>query len=163
MDSTQGPVYLFSHGDIILRNSAKIRNIRTDYQLPKVGDLRIIQVNESEDSQIALFDSTCIEHAFLFTPEDDFQLLTTAGGCAGEGDRNVIGVVWAEDIINSTNSPTSRTVDDGVDDIVLSTPMVRTGIEIPDDVSSLGDALESVNLPVFYSIQSIHSWSTVAL
>ncbi|MCM1983952.1 hypothetical protein [Lyngbya confervoides] len=142
VDTTNGPVYLYVKGTTALRDSAKIRNVRSDGALPAVGDLRIIQT-QTGGTPVLLYGTSCIEHAFVYSPEVDFRLLSTGDGCPGDSNSNVVGVVWAEDIENSNA---------GV-----------TGIEVPTDLSSLVDALESVNLPVFYRIRGVNSWSRVRI
>ncbi|MGB7414686.1 MAG: hypothetical protein WA902_10805, partial [Thermosynechococcaceae cyanobacterium] len=70
VDTTAGPVHLYVNSATVLRDSAKIRNVRTDGAPPQVGDLRIIQTR-TESAPVALFDSTCIDHAFVYSPYVD--------------------------------------------------------------------------------------------
>ncbi|MCM1983072.1 hypothetical protein [Lyngbya confervoides] len=161
VDTTAGPVYLYVNGVTELRGNAKIRNVRTDGALPRVGDFRLLQV-ATETAPLVLYDTTCIQDAFIYSPEVDVHLLTTGDGCPGPGNSSIQGVLWAEDIENSTDSASVRPYDrDGAPNLVTSG--VTTGIEVPENVSSLVDLLEAVNLPVFYKITGVNAWNKVRL
>ena len=92
---------------ITLHNTAKILNIRTDGQPPKVGDLRIMMRG---NSQVNLYDTSCIQNAFLYIPGDELRLLTSGPGCPGGQNTNVEGVVWAEEIVSSKNAVSNRPI-----------------------------------------------------
>jgi hypothetical protein len=148
---------------ITLRNNAKILNIRTDGQPPKVGDLRIMLRG---NSQVNLYDKTCIQNAFVYIPQDELRLLTSGSGCPGGQNTNFEGVVWAEQILSSKNSASNRlvTIYAGAANTEfesLVTPGATSGIAVPDDVSSLTDVLDYVNWPVRYRYGSIQNWQRV--
>jgi hypothetical protein len=149
--------------DIILRNTAKILNIRTDGQPPKVGDLRIYLRG---NSQVSLYDTTCIQNAFLYIPGDEFRLLTSGSGCPGGQNTNFEGVVWAEEIISSKNNSSNRLISThtggGNNEFeTLVTPGATSGIAVPDDVTSLIDVLEYVDWPIKYKYGAIKNWQRV--
>lgn len=161
VDTTNGPVHLYINGTLSLKDQAKIRNIRSDGQPPQAGDFRLIQT-QSESAPVVLHDTTCIENAFIYAPEVDFHLLTTGDGCPGDSNSNVIGVVWAQDIENSTNSLVPSLYSRGSSPDMPSIGMT-SGIEVPENLSSLMDALQSMNLPVLYQMQGVTSWESVGL
>ncbi|NJN24316.1 MAG: hypothetical protein HC810_07950 [Acaryochloridaceae cyanobacterium RL_2_7] len=165
IDTTNGAVWLYVNGLTILRNSAKIRNIRTDGQTPKVGDLRIFQKPSlGEGASVILYDSPCLERVFIHAPGSDFHLLTNAGGCAGGTPTNVEGVVWARDIENSTNSASARPYNrNGDPDIPIPAASLSAGIEVPEDLENIGDLIVSVNLPRRLTINGVTSWNNVGL
>lgn len=149
VDTTNGPVYLFIKGQstledgFIIKGTAKIRNIRTDGNSPKVGDLRIIVALTQEWGQsIRIFDTACIQTAFIYNPNGDLALNSSGSGC-NSGHSNIDGVVWVEDIDNQTGSD--------------------AGITVPDDVSSLTDLTTSVGLPTINKVGSIQSWQRYKL
>ncbi len=158
VDTTNGPVHLYIRETTQLSGSAKIRNYRTDGRPPQVGDLRIVQSNTAL-SPLRLYDQTCIENAFVYAPEVDVHLFTTGDGCAGPSDSNILGVIWAEDVENSAYGSTDFDSGDGPTPIIAGT----SGIEVPDDVSSLIDELELIGFPVFYRISGVTAWNDVNL
>ncbi len=162
VDTTAGPVYLYLNGVLSLRDSAKIVNSRSDSIAPRVGDLRILS-NLDTGGNLTLFDSSCIDTAFLFFPDDDAQFLTTQEGCGSGSHSNFRGVLWVEDIVNSINSASSRSFADGTDDLIVVTDSVFPGITVPDDISSLVDAMEMENFPVHNQVRSILSWERVEI
>jgi hypothetical protein len=151
IDTTAGPVYLYVKGSYLdkegfhLRGNSKIRNIRTDGQLPRVGDLRIIILySGSGTPQSAyLYNTACIQNAFLYNRDADFKLETSGDGCESPGNSNFDGVVWAEDLQNTNTS--------------------NTGINVPDDVLSLSDLANSFNLYTINKIGSIQKWQRYKL
>ncbi|HEY9826741.1 MAG TPA: hypothetical protein V6D19_14960 [Stenomitos sp.] len=173
VDTTGGPVQIdvTDKGNpgtqpdlaITLRNNAKILNIRTDGQSPKVGDLRIMMRG---NSQTNLYNNTCIQNAFLYAPVDELRILTAGPGCPGGQNTNFEGVVWAEEILSSKNAASNRAVSNyfggGTTEYdSLVTPGATSGIAVPDDVSSLTDVLDYVNWPVRYRYGSIQGWQRV--
>jgi hypothetical protein len=172
VDTTGGPVqinipnkgnpgYSPDHS-ITLRSTAKIINIRTDGQPPRVGDLRIMIYG---NNQTNLYDKTCIQNAFLYASEDEFRLLTTGPGCPGGRNTNFEGVIWAEEILSSKNASSNRPITysgtGGSEYDSLVTPNATSGIAVPDDVSSLSDLLEYVDWPARYRYGSIENWQRV--
>lgn len=173
VDTTGGPVQIdvTDKGNpgnqpdlaITLRNNAKILNIRTDGQPPKVGDLRIMMRG---NSQVNLYDKTCIQNAFLYIPVDELRILTAGSGCPGGQNTNFEGVVWAEEILSAKNAASNRAVSNyfggGTTEFdSLITPGATSGIAVPDDVSSLTDVLDYVNWPVRYRYGTIQNWLRV--
>jgi hypothetical protein len=172
VDTTGGPVEIIisdkgnpgSSADlaITLRNTAKILNIRTDGQPPKVGDFRIMVPG---NSQTNLYDKTCIQDAFLYSIQDELRILTSGAGCPSGGNTNFEGVVWAEAILSSKNAVGNRAVNypwsgnSEYDSTV--TPAVTSGIDVPDDLSSLSDLLKDVDWPVRYRYEIIQNWQRV--
>ncbi len=141
VNTTDGPVYLYINGTTALSGTSKIQNIRTDGLLPQVGDLRIF-VENSDGRQIALYDNACIQTAFIHNPGSDLWLNTTGDGCSSSGDTNVDGVVWVEDI-DETTAGTS-------------------GIAVPEDVSSLNDLLSSMGIAApQVKIRYVKNWQPV--
>jgi hypothetical protein len=160
VNTTSGPVSLHVQGPLYMRGSSKIINIRTDGKPPRVGDLRILMTSGS-GNEIALFDSACIQNAFIYNPESDFQLQTTGNACGGQS--SVEGVVWVEDLLSSRNTTTTRTDPDMDGDIKPYSGTPHTyGITVPDDVASLNDILESTNWPIQHKFGEIKSWQKVS-
>ncbi|WP_299489026.1 hypothetical protein [Acaryochloris sp. IP29b_bin.137] len=171
VDTTNGPVVLdFVEGSapkesIRLKDSAKILNVRTDGQPPRVGDLRMY-LRGGEDT-VLLYDQTCIQNAFIWSKWDEVQLLTSGPGCPGGQNTNIEGVVWVEGILSSKNAPNNRDihfineVGEPFDTVV--TPNVTAGIAVPEDVSSLIDLLKYVDYPVRYRFGSVLHWQRVRL
>lgn len=162
VDTTAGPVQLYLNGSITLRGSAKIVNSRSDGLPTRVGDLRISGMLDT-GSNLALFDQSCIDTAFLFYPMADIQLLTKAEGCGAGSHSNVVGVVWAENFVNSINNSSARSFSDGNDDFVLTTNNAFPGITVPEDVSTLADAMTMEGFPQYSQVRSIVSWERVDL
>jgi hypothetical protein len=172
IDTTGGPVQIDipDQGNpgynavraITLRNTAKIINIRTDGQPPRVGDLRIMVHG---NNQTNLYDRTCIQNAFLYADEDELRLLTSGPGCPGGKNTNFEGVVWAEEILSSKNASTNQPVhyegDASLEFDTMVTPGATSGIAVPDDVSSLSDLLEYIDWPARYRYGSIKNWQRV--
>lgn len=171
IDTTDGPVVLdfvnsaAPHQTIRLQNSAKILNIRTDGQPPRVGDLRLHLIGRHDP--ILLYDRTCIQNAFIWSWSDEVRLLTSGPGCPGGKNTNVEGVIWAEAILSAKNASTNRDINylneawDDYDTVI--TPNVTSGIAVPDDVSSLTDILEYVDWPVRYRFGGVEQWQRVRL
>jgi hypothetical protein len=155
-DTTRGPVYLYVNGDFAMKGSSKILNVRTDGKPPQVGDLRIINAAGNGYAS-EMFDSTCIQNAFLYNPESDFHIQTVGDGCSSPGSTNFEGVVWAESIISSRTSSTTRRDIDGDNDIIQTSNAV-SGIAVPDDVSSLKDMADSVRAPFKYRFNRVVDW-----
>lgn len=163
VDTTAGPVYLYVHAWSSLRGNAKIQNIRTDGQPPRVGDLRILMAATDEDqAPLDLFDTSCIDTAFFYNPELDLQIQTTGDGCPSPGNSNFDGVVWVEDLVNAPSSSTTRPPSDD-DGTFIATPGVTSGIAVPEDVSSLSDLLSTVDLPVKPKFRGVKAWQRVRL
>jgi hypothetical protein len=136
VDTTQGPVYIYVEDGITLAGNSQIRNIRSDGQPTRVGDLRLILgVKETE---VFIYDTACIQTAFLYDAISDVHLMSSGDGCPSVGDTNIDGVVWAEDISDAT-------------------PNTSAGIAVPDDVSSLSD-LFNTPLPTKNKIGTVKSW-----
>ncbi|PSB02916.1 hypothetical protein [Merismopedia glauca] len=145
VDTTQGPVYIYIEDEIILKGNSKIRNVRSDGQPPRVGDLRLI-LGQADFDEIFIYDNTCIDTAFIYNATSDVHLFGSGDGCPSNGNSNIDGVVWAEDISDTTTSSTS-------------------GINVPDDVSSLSDLLSTTGLNVDAKNQfgGVKSWQRVKL
>lgn len=159
IDTTDSPVHLYVDGETILRGDARIVNYRRDGRPPQVGDLRLIQA-DAISAAMQLEGTSCIENAFIYSPEVDFRLHTTGDGCPGPSNSNVLGVVWAEDVENSAYQSSDYDPGDGNDPPVVA---ATSGIEVPDDVSSLTDELEAIKFPVFYRISGVTAWNDVSL
>jgi hypothetical protein len=173
VDTTGGPVRIDvadngSPGNnpdqaITLRNTAKIINIRRDGQPPRVGDLRIMLQG---NSQTNLYDKTCIQNAFLYSFRDELRILTSGAGCPGGKNTNFEGVVWAQAVLSSKNAVGNRNVNyltgnTGTQYDTTITAGAKSGIAVPEDVSSLSDLLEYVDWPVRYRYGSIKNWQRV--
>jgi hypothetical protein len=168
VDTTNGPVEIIISipappaPGIVLRHNAKILNIRTDGQTPRVGDLRILSRG---DRLVQLHEQTCIQNAFLWLYVDELQLFTSGSGCPGGRNTNFEGVAWLEALQTSKNAATNRDVNylpifgtgTAPDTVVI--PGVTSGIYVPDDVSSLIDLLQYADWPVMYQFSQIKSWS----
>jgi hypothetical protein len=163
VDTTKGKVYLYIQGQIVLKNNAKIINIRTDGKPPRVGDLRIISFKDSKDKadRIALFDNACIQNAFIFNSTSDLQIQTTGNGCPG-GRGSVEGVAWVEDLLSSRNSSGSRKDPDKDGDLQTKAG-TTSGFVIPSDITGLEDMLEELRWPIQYKFGEIKSWQRVRL
>ncbi|MBW4618105.1 MAG: hypothetical protein KME17_01810 [Cyanosarcina radialis HA8281-LM2] len=138
-NTTNGPVYIYVGDDITLRGTSKIRNVRSDGQPPRVGDLRLI-LGEQDFEEVFLYDSSCIETAFIYDARSDVHIEGSGDGCPSAGSSNIDGVVWAEDI-NQLNPGTA-------------------GISVPDDLSSLSDVMNSNSR---YKIGAVKSWQKIKL
>jgi hypothetical protein len=171
VDTTAGPVSIYINRDwngnaITLKDDAQIRNVRTDNQPPRVGDLRIVIL---QNSAVQLLDRACIRQAFLWIPTDEFQLETTSPGCATGRNTNFEGVVWAQAILSSKNQTTNRNINylnnqgSGTSYETNITGANNSGIYVPDDLSSLDDMLAYVDLPVRYWIAGVVRWQQVRL
>jgi hypothetical protein len=167
VDTTAGPVSLYIAERLYLRGSAGIVNVRTDGQPPRVGDLRLFGIGGS-GYEFGLFDTACIQGAFIHNKESDLQLQTSGpptplptGECAM--GANVEGVVWVEDFISSRTNATTRMDPDSNegDGDIDSTPGVTAGIIVPDDVSSLSDVLSNVGITPRYRFEQIKHWQRV--
>ncbi len=163
IDTTAGPVYLYISGNynsINLRDTAKILNIRTDGQPPRVGDFRIMSL---QDNAIRLFDKSCIQNAFVYLPMDQLEIYTTGSGCPGGQNTNFEGIAWVEEILFPKNAATNRDVALVWQNVQNTTviPNATSGIAAPDDVSSLSDLLEYIDWPARYRYGSIKNWQRV--
>lgn len=161
VDTTAGPVYLYVNDESSLRGNSQIRNMRTDGQTPQVGDLRII-VAANNNAPLELFDTSCIDTAFLYSPYLDLQIKTTGDGCPSPGHSNFDGVVWVEDIVNAKGSATTRSGTD-TDGTLGTTLGVTSGISVPDDVTSLADILTTTTLPIKYQFGQVKHWQRMRL
>ncbi len=166
IDTTGGPVQIdvmdVKYRAISLRNNAKILNIRTDGLPPRVGDVRImIRAN----NLVSLFDQSCIQDVFLFSPHDELRLLTSGPGCPSGRNTNFEGVVWAEAILSSKNNASNRNVEylgsTGLDYDTLVTPGATSGIHVPEDLSSLSDLYDAVQWPTYYRVKEVKNWQRV--
>jgi hypothetical protein len=159
VDTTDGPVYIYvTEDEFDLKGSARIINTRRDGRPPQAGDLRIIMAAEWE---INLFDTACIQDAFIYNPESDLHLQTSGGGCAS--GNSVDGVVWVEDIINTQNSPTARTIPEEDYELSRTTVGVTAGISVPEDLSSLADLTAQIGVPVRNRFGAVQNWQRVRL
>ena len=140
VDTTNGPVYIYVNGPVQILDNAKLRNIRTDSLSPRVGDLRIIL---TIDQPFKVQDAACVETAFIYSRQDKLELTGKADGCPSSGDSNIDGVVWVKEIFQTSGD--------------------FSGISVPDDVSSLSDILNSVNLSTSNRVSSIVRWERVIL
>jgi hypothetical protein len=166
-DTTAGPIYLYVVGTFSMKGSAKILNIRSDGQPPRVGDLRIIGSGGS-GYEFGLFGNACIQTSFIYNRESDLQIQTIGDGCATPGNTNVEGVVWVEDLLSSRNNAATRLDPDVDGDITktITVPPITSGIAVPDDVSSLSDILTTgLNqpIPVKGKLNAVLSWRRVQL
>jgi hypothetical protein len=139
-DTTKGPIYLYVDGAAQIMDNAKIRNIRTDVAPPRVGDLRIIM---SVSQPFKVQDAACVQTAFIYSRRDKLELAGKADGCPSDGNSNIDGVVWMKGIFQTSGD--------------------SSGIAVPDDVSSLSDILNSLNLPTKSKLSAVLSWQRVQL
>jgi hypothetical protein len=163
VDTTDGPVYLYVHGPIELKEDAKIVNFRTDGKPPRVGDFRIMIVG---DYPVTLEDGACIQDVFLYNRKDDFNLFTTDKGCPSGNNTSFEGVVWMESILSSKNSSGNRDIpnySNALNHNSTVTPNATSGIAVSNDVSSLRDLIEYIDWPVRYRVGEIKSWQRVRL
>jgi hypothetical protein len=169
VDTTKGPVYIHVQGTFYMRGTSKIINRRSDGKPPRVGDLRFLMTAGS-GNEIAMFDSACIQNAFIYNPESDLQIqtkgdATKVNACGRQA--SVEGVVWVEDVLSSRNTTTTRRDPDQDGDIRPystvpgTTPDVH-GVRVPDDLSSLKDILEKINWPIQHKFGEIKSWQKVS-
>jgi hypothetical protein len=173
VDTTAGPVEIRIKGDptnwsnidftvFELNDDAKVLNVRTDGKPPRLGDLRIIF---NGHYPLAMYGRSCIQNALLWLPVDEFWLMTSGPGCPGGRNSNFEGVVWAEAILSSKNSPTNRDLaylgNGGRPYDTTITPNATSGIFVPDDLSSLTDLLHDLDWPTRYRFQRIIEWRQV--
>lgn len=135
VDTTNGQVYIYINGKVRIEKNSLIRNIRTDGIPPRVGDLRII-VSTNDPTEIK--DTACIQNAFFYSPIGNLRLDGSSNGCPGNLNTNIDGVVWAKEIINTSNND--------------------PGIAVPDDVSSLSDITNNIGLPATKKFGTVKSW-----
>ncbi|BDM79545.1 hypothetical protein [Acaryochloris marina] len=167
VDTTNGPVQIdiinnnvnsLKYG-LTLRGTAKILNVRTDGQPPRVGDLRIIA---RRNDRITLYDQTCIQNAFLWFPIDELRLLTTGPGCPGGQNTNVEGVVWIEAILSSKNEATHRDVEylesSSQDYDTTTKSGITSGIAVSEDIASVVDLLKYIDWPAKYRFGGVLKW-----
>lgn len=170
VDTTHGPVQIeitnagvHEHG-ITLRETAKIINVRSDGQPPRVGDLRIIA---RQNDRVTLRDQTCIQNAFLWFPFDELRLLTTGPGCPGGQNTNFEGVLWMEAILSSKNEASHRNVEylgGSEEDYDTETKSgTNSGISVPEDITSLLDLLQYIDWPARYRFGGVLQWKRVRL
>lgn len=164
VDTTDGPVYLYVTKSFELRGNAQLRNIRTDGQLPRVGDLRIIVHNAvGPNLAIELYDQSCIDTAFVYNTENDLHLQGTGDGCPSSGNTNFDGVAWVEDVVSSINiTPHTRSVPSEDFDII-TTNGSTSGIRVPNDVSSLADVVSGIGITPKNKFGYVKSWQRVRL
>lgn|GEM_PF-3421532 len=174
VDTTGGPVQIdvvdnvtkTNYQAVTLRHNAKILNIRTDGQPPRVGDLRILSRG---NHLITLHDQSCIQNAFMWFWGDELRLLTSGPGCPGGKNTNFEGVAWIEAILSSKNSATNRNVNylgatgdqETYDTTVI--PGTTSGIAVPEDISSLIDILKYIDWPTRYRFGRVQQWQRVRL
>lgn len=163
VDTTAGSVYLYlMNGEITLRDTAKILNIRTDGQPPRVGDLRIF-VMQNWDG-IVLYDQSCLQNAFVYSPGDSLVLLTKAAGCPGGMNTNFEGVAWTQTIASAKNNAANRNIIEQEHTALINntvTSGATSGIAVPDDLTSLADLLEYIDWPARYRYGAIKNWQRV--
>ena len=135
VNTTDGVVYIYIKGPVLLKGNAIIRNIRTDGIPARVGDLRII-VSTNDKTEIK--DTACIQNAFFYAPQGKLQLDGFSNGCLSNSNTNIDGVVWAKEIINNSDSD--------------------PGVAVPDDVSSLSDIANNTGLPGTKKFGTVISW-----
>lgn len=135
VNTTAGAVYIYIKGEVELEGNSQIRNIRTDGIPPKVGDLRII-ISTTDQAQI--YDTACIQDAFLYSPRGNLQLGGSGDGCLSSGNTNIDGVVWVGEVTNTSSG--------------------NSGISVPDDLSSLSDIADSIGLPATKKFGSVKTW-----
>ncbi|ABW30763.1 DUF7305 domain-containing protein [Acaryochloris marina] len=164
VDTTDGPVYLYVTESFELRGNAQLRNIRTDGESPRVGDLRIIVHNAGAGTPpIELYDQSCIDTAFVYNKINDLQLQGSGDGCPSSGNTNFDGVVWVEDVVSSINiSPHTRIVP-AEDDDIITTNGSTSGIRVPNDVSSLADVVSGIGITPTNKFGYVKSWQRVRL
>ncbi|MEO0374635.1 MAG: hypothetical protein AAF329_08430 [Cyanobacteria bacterium P01_A01_bin.17] len=171
VDTTGGPVYIDMTADgshpqlsITLRDTAKILNVRTDGQAPRVGDLRI---KARGDNLVRLYDQSCIQNAFLWIWRDELRLMTSGPGCPSGRNTNFEGVAWVEAILSSKNAASNRNVNflgyTGQEYDTLVTPGATSGIAVPEDVSSLSDLLKYTDWPTRYRFGGVLNWQRIRL
>jgi hypothetical protein len=172
VDTTAGAVHLYfpylpgvKAQRVDLRDNAKIRNIRTDALPPRVGDLRIHMTgyDADEGDRLRMYNTSCIENAFIFAPYAELSLLTTAGGCPTNSNANIVGVIWLEGIFSSKNAAGNRNQNymGDTEHNTTITPGATSGIQVAEDVSSLFDILKHVRAPIRYQIGPIQKWQQV--
>jgi hypothetical protein len=160
IDTTAGQVNLYVTKKFYMYGGSNIRNVRSDGQTPRVGDLRIFAIG-GEGSEIGMFGTSCIQKAFVYNKESDLQIQTTGSSCVS--GASVEGVVWVEDLLSSRTKSPTRIDPDGDDDIT-ATPNATSGIVVPDDAStSLSDILSSVGITPQYRFGKIKNWQRVRL
>jgi hypothetical protein len=160
IDTTLGPVYLYVKGTFHMANNAKIVNVRSDGKPSRVGDLRIF-MTRGTGYEIALYNSACIQNAFLYNPESDLQLQTTGNACGI--NAGIEGVIWVEDLLSSRNNKVTRRDPDQDGDIIDTSDEEPSKVRVPDDLSSLSDVLEQINWPIQHKFGEIKSWQKVSL
>ncbi|MGB7414974.1 MAG: hypothetical protein WA902_12270 [Thermosynechococcaceae cyanobacterium] len=176
VDTTNGPVHidfvntgLDPQFSLTLRNTAKILNVRTDGQEPRVGDLRMMGEG---NHLVRLYDQSCIQGAFLWIPSDELQLLTSGPGCPGGKNTNFEGVVWAEAVVSAKNNASNRNIsyfgrgvmEPNAEYDALVIPGNTSGIAVSEDVSSLVDVLKYIDdWPAHYRVKDVLNWQRVQL
>jgi hypothetical protein len=174
VDTTNGPVFLYftnpngSRSDaIILRDNAKIINMRTDGKPPRVGDLRLLATGDNSGGGVRfkLYGQSCIENAHAFIPYGDLMVMTTGGGCPTSPNANAVGVFWVESILSSKNAAGNRNqpYQGTSEHDSLVTAGAISGIRVPEDVSSLYDVLRFVRIPWRYRFGEVRSWQQVRI
>ncbi|NJK40405.1 MAG: hypothetical protein HC934_01805 [Acaryochloridaceae cyanobacterium SU_2_1] len=169
IDTTGGPVQinLINATDtqhVVLRDNAKILNIRTDDKPPQVGDLRILNRG---NGGFTLFDQSCIQGAFIWSRIDEIRFLTSGPGCPGGQNTNIEGVVWVEAILSSKNAATNRNtnylgVTTALNDTTI-TPGATSGIAVPEDLSSMSDLFRYIGWPARFRFGVVKNWQRVNL
>jgi hypothetical protein len=164
VDTTLGSVHIYVKDKMILKDDAKIINVRTDGKPPKASDLRIIgfKAGKEKSDVITLYDETCIENAFIYNATADLQLQTSGPGCPGT-TANIVGVVWAEDLLSSPNHSNARQNSDKNKDVQEKTTSTTAGIVVPEDLSGFDDLLTEMNWPTQHKFGEITSWQRVRL
>lgn len=164
VDTTLGSVHIYVKDKMILKDNAMIRNVRSDGKPPRAGDLRIIgfKAGKEKSDVITLYDETCIENAFIYNATADLQLQTSGPGCPGT-TANIVGVVWAEDLLSTPNRLNARQNSDKNKDVQEKTTSTTAGIVVPEDLSGFDDLLNEMNWPIQHKFGEIISWQRVRL
>lgn len=166
IDTTDGPVTLYVTEEFSLEGRARLANIRTDGRPPQVGDVRIFvnnSVGEYTTPPIRVADQACLDTMFLYSTDDDLHLLGTGDGCPSQGISNVDGVVWVEDVISSINiDPHTRTIPTEDHDVTTTNGAI-SGINVPDDVSSLTDLAIALGYTPKHKFGYVKHWQRVRL
>lgn len=164
IDTTDGTVHIYVTDTFELRDNAQLRNVRSDGQIPQVGDLRIFVHNPGGTTPaVSLFDHSCIDTAFIYNKINDLHLQGSGDGCSSSGNTNFDGVAWVEDVVSSINiNPHTRSVPSEDDDII-TTNGSTSGIRVPDDISSLTDVVSGIGLTPKNKFGYVKKWQRVRL
>ena len=175
---------------ISLKGNAKIINYRTDGQPPQTGDVRFMIESESI---VSIEDTACMQNIFLYSKKSDLSIQASGPGCPGNQNTNFEGVAWVKSILFSNHNSISQRNKTGVnikgrDSTLLNEDKVATstehhqqnlktglssltqitttpksGIAIPDDVSSLSDLFNDIKWARPYRYGEIKRWQIVSI